>query len=45
MSVGVVKTDFDYREKYGSKVVGYLNKDTVIKTGDGDSTSPYTIVK
>ena len=45
MSVGVIKTDFDYREKYGSKVVGYLNKDTVIKTGDGDSDSPYTIVK
>ena len=45
MSVGVVKSDFDYDEKYGSKVVGYLHKDTVIKTGEGNSLSPYTIVK
>lgn len=45
MSVGVTKEDFDSDEKYGSKVVGYLHKDTIVKSGDGNSLSPYTIVK
>ena len=45
MSIGVAKKDFDSDEKYGSKVVGYLHKDTIVKSGDGNSLSPYTIVK
>lgn len=42
---GIDKEKFDYDTKYSVRVVGYLNKNVVIKNGSGTIDNPYTITK
>ena len=44
-SIGTVAMEFDKERVAGIKLVGYLNKDVVIKTGEGTSINPYTLTK
>ncbi len=44
-AIGVSKEEFDSENEYGVRVVGYLNKDVVIKDGSGTSSDPYTLTK
>lgn len=44
-ATGVFSETFDRLNEYGLRIVGYLNKDIVIKDGNGTSTEPYTLTK
>lgn len=42
---GIVSSEFDSTETNGIRLVGYLNKDVVIKSGSGTSIDPFTLTK
>ena len=42
---GTITMDFDVSNEYSVRLVGYLNKDVVIKDGKGTIDEPYTITK
>lgn len=45
MTLGVIEDNFDKNQEYGVKLTAYLNKNVVVKSGDGTSSNPYTITK
>lgn len=44
-TLGVVSIKFDKDEQNGIKLVGYLNKNIVVKAGSGTESKPYTLIK
>ena len=45
MTLGIVKTKFDSEYSNSVRLVGYINKEAVIKDGAGTEYSPYTLTK
>ncbi len=44
-TLGITSNKFDSEETNGIRLVGYLDKNIVIKNGEGSETNPYTITK
>ena len=40
-----IKTTYTSTDEYGLRLSGYLNKNVVIKNGDGSESNPYTLTK
>ena len=44
-TVGTISENFDENETNGIKLVGYLNKNVVVKSGDGSKFNPFKLTK